>query len=156
MLWLPELHAELIKKKEETMGGICTIWDYGGKATFDMHSVIHFKMLCFNHSHKLLNDVLNKKNLWFQTDIQLNMALRRSQRNAEKPSDELEPMNLESEPMTIEVEEVQMLVESKKDKETQPSKKKKIIGPNTDKQQKYQKYQQAASAYHAGKFKTIR
>ena len=46
-------------KKEETMGGICTIWDYGGKATFDMHSVIHFKMLCYIHSHKLLNDVLN-------------------------------------------------------------------------------------------------
>ena len=45
-------------KKEETMGGICTIWDYGGKAIFDMHSVIHFKMLCYNHSHKLLNDVL--------------------------------------------------------------------------------------------------
>ena len=84
------------------------------------------------------------------------MALRRSQRNAEKPSDELEPMNLESEPMTIEVEEVQMPVESKDDKETQPSKKKKIIGPNTDKQQKHHKYQQAASDYHAGKFKTIR
>ena len=49
---------------------------------------------------------LIKKSLWFQTDIKLNMALRRSQRNAEKPSDELEPMNLESEPMTIEVEEV--------------------------------------------------
>ena len=73
------------------------------------------------------------------------MALRRSQRNAETPSDELEPMNLESEPMTIEVEEVQMPVESKDDKDTQPSKKKKIIGSNTDKQQKNQKYQQAAS-----------
>ena len=46
-------------KKEETMGGICTIWDYGRKATFDMHSVIHFKMLCYNHSHKLLYDVIN-------------------------------------------------------------------------------------------------
>ena len=29
-------------KKEETMGRICTICDYGGMATFDMHSVIHF------------------------------------------------------------------------------------------------------------------
>ena len=55
------------------------------------------------------------------------MALRRSQRNAEKPSDELEPMNLESEPMTIEMEEVQIPVESKDDKETQPSKKKKLL-----------------------------
>ena len=78
---------------------------------------------------------LIKKNLWFQTDIQLNMALRRSQRDSEKPSDELKPINLESELMTIEVEKVQMPVESKDDKETQPSKKKKIIGPNTDKQQ---------------------
>ena len=55
------------------------------------------------------------------------MALQKSQRYAEKPSDKLEPMNLESEPMTIEVEEVQMPVESNDDKETQPSKKKKII-----------------------------
>ena len=29
-------------KKEETMGRICTICDYGGMATFDIHSVIHF------------------------------------------------------------------------------------------------------------------
>ena len=55
------------------------------------------------------------------------MALRRSQRDSEKPSDELKPINLESELMTIEVEEVQMPVESKDDKETQPTKKKKLL-----------------------------
>ena len=45
-------------------------------------------------------------------------------------------MNLESEPMIIEVEEVPIPVENEDDKDMQPSKKKKIIGPNADKQQK--------------------
>ena len=64
------------------------------------------------------------------------MALRRSQRNEKKSSDELEKIVPESELMIIDMEEVEMPVENEDDEERQPSKKKKTIGPNFEKQQK--------------------
>ena len=84
------------------------------------------------------------------------MALRRSQWNEKKSSDELEKIVPESELTNIDMEEVEMPVENEDDEERQPSKKKKTIGPNFEKQQKQQKYYQAASDYHVGKFKSIR
>ena len=64
------------------------------------------------------------------------MALRRSQWNGKKSSDELELKVPESELIIIDMEEVEMPEESQDDKKRQPSEKKKTIGPNIKKQNK--------------------
>ena len=93
-----------------------------------------FKKLCFKHSNKLLYNIINQLYLCFQTDNQLKMALRRSQWNTKKSSDELQLLAPESEPLIIDMEEVEMPEESEDDKERPPSKKKKTICPNIWKQ----------------------
>ena len=93
-----------------------------------------FKKFCFIHSNKLLYNIINQLYSCFQTDNQLNMALRRSQWNGKKSSDELELKVPESELIIIYMEEVEMPEESQDDKKRQPSEKKKTIGPNIEKQ----------------------
>ena len=93
-----------------------------------------FKKFCFKHSNKLLYNIINQLYLCFQTDNQLNMALRRSQWNGKKSSDELELKVPESEMIIIEMEEVEMPEEIQNDKKRQPSEKTKTIGPNIKKQ----------------------
>ena len=84
----------------------------------------------------MLCNLLNQPYLCFQTYIQLNMALRRSQWSVKKSGDELELIVPESEAMIIGIEEVEIPEKSENDKERQPSQNKKTIGPNIGKQQK--------------------